>query len=65
MAQMLKCRLVTIFKVTFRTALILKIAVQGPVSRIVKYELFLIYDFINLGTSLRRSVIAFLEALCK
>ena len=44
---------------------LLKIAVQGPVSRIVKYESFLIYDFLNLGTSLRRSVIAFLEALCK
>ena len=38
---------------------------QGPVSRIVKYESFVIYDFLNLGTFLRRSVIAFLEALRK
>ena len=37
----------------------------GPLSRIGKYESFLIYDFLNLGTSLRRSVIAFLEALRK
>ena len=43
----------------------LKLLSRGPVSRIVKYESFLIYDFLNLGTSLRRSVIAFLEALCK
>ena len=38
---------------------------QGPVSRIAKYESFQIYDFLNLGTSLRRSVVAFLEALRK
>ena len=38
---------------------------QGPVSRIVKYESFLIYDFRNLGTCLRRAIIAFLEALRK
>ena len=43
----------------------LKLLSRGPVSRIVKYESFLIYDFLNLGTSLRRSVVAFLEALRK
>ena len=43
----------------------LKLLSRGRVSRIVKYESFLIYDFLNLGTSLRRSVVAFLEALRK
>ena len=34
---------------------------MGPVSRIVNYESFLIYDFLNLGTFSRRSEIFFLS----